>query len=133
MFGYLLLLFTVVPIIELAILLQVGRVIGIFYTIAIVILTGIIGAALARSQGFIIINRIKYELSRQVMPADHLLDGVIVLAGGLLLLTPGFLTDILGFIFLIPATRSVVKKLLRKNIKTKFTRKKIIEIDPSKE
>ncbi|MFQ5750554.1 MAG: FxsA family protein, partial [bacterium] len=83
----LLLLFTIVPLIELALLIKLGQHIGLFNTIAVVIVTGIVGAALARYEGFGILHRIQNELARGQLPAESLLDGALILAGALLLLT----------------------------------------------
>lgn len=120
MFTKLLLLFIAVPFVELVILVKVGELIGLFPTLAIVITTGLLGAALARSQGFSTLSRIQQELRQGGFPADSLFDGVFILAGGLLLLTPGFLTDIAGFLCLIPATRRPVKRWARKKLQEKM-------------
>ncbi|GBD92817.1 phage T7 F exclusion suppressor FxsA [bacterium BMS3Abin05] len=120
MFTKLLLLFIAVPFVELVILVKVGELIGLFPTLAIVITTGILGAALARSQGFSTLLRIQQELRQGGFPADSLFDGVFILAGGLLLLTPGFLTDIAGFLCLIPAARRPVKRWARKKLQEKM-------------
>ncbi len=114
MFLKLLVLFTIVPLIELALLIEVGQKIGLTNTIVLVILTGFLGAALARSQGFEIIQRIQSELSQGQLPADSLIHGAFILAGAILLLTPGIITDILGFTLLIPLTRSLLKAYLKK-------------------
>jgi UPF0716 protein FxsA len=120
MFVRLVILFTVVPLIELALLIELGQAIGLFNTIAIVILTGIIGAYLARSQGFGILQRIQNELAQGQLPGNSLLDGVLVLAGGLLLLTPGLITDAFGFALLIPLSRAFIKIYLKKYFQRKI-------------
>jgi UPF0716 protein FxsA len=112
----LILLFTLTPLIELALLIEVGSRIGIGATLAIVITTGVLGAALAKSQGLGVIHRIGTEMSAGRIPAEALLDGVFILAGGLLLLTPGLLTDTCGFLCLIPGTRKVLKEWLRRKV-----------------
>ncbi len=119
MIGYLLLLFIALPVIELALLLEIGRLIGVLPTVGVVILTGAAGAALARSQGFRVISRIKNDLSRGVIPGNDIVEGALVLAGGIMLLTPGFITDLAGFSALIPATRSIMAGYIRKKIKIK--------------
>lgn len=116
----LILLFTVIPLVELALLIKLGQVIGLFSTIAIVILTGILGASLARSQGFGIVQRIQNELARGQLPGDSLLDGALVLAGALLLLTPGMITDAFGFTLLLPVSRVFVKTYLKKYFRRKI-------------
>ncbi len=120
MFVKLLILFTVIPFLELAILIKLGTLIGLVPTLAIVILTGLLGAALARSQGFATLTRIQQELQAGQLPADSLLDGAIILAGALLLVTPGILTDLTGFLCLIPATRVVFKRLLREWLRKRW-------------
>ena len=117
MFHKLLLLFIIIPIVELAILIELSSRIGLIHTIIIIIITGTIGAALARDQGFKVFQRIKLNLTQGKIPADDLLIGVIILSGGLLLITPGLFTDIAGFIFIIPGTRKILKKLLKRKIK----------------
>ena len=119
-FTKLLILFIIVPITELYILIEVGKKIGSLTTIGIIILTGIIGAYLVKSQGFMILRKIQNDLNEGIMPGDSLIHGAIILAGGVLLLTPGFATDIVGFIFLIPVSRNVVKKYLLKWLRGKI-------------
>ncbi|MCP5054154.1 MAG: membrane protein FxsA [bacterium] len=120
MFVNLLLLFTIVPVVELYILVKVGGEIGTLNTIGIVILTGIIGAAFAKSQGIQLIRRIQLSLSQGKMPGQELLHGAMVLAGGIMLITPGFLTDLVGFSLLIPLTRTFYAGLGMKYFKKKF-------------
>jgi UPF0716 protein FxsA len=107
------LVFTIVPIIEIWLLIQVGSVIGPLPTVAILLAISLAGAWLARSQGFRIIVAIRDELAAGRMPAAHFLDGAMILAGGILLLTPGFFTDFIGLFFLIPVTRNLLKRWLR--------------------
>lgn len=125
----LIILFTLIPLIELIVLLRVGRYIGILNTISIVLLTGITGAFLARSQGLKVIKRIQDDLNMGIVPADKLIDGVMILAGGLLLLTPGFITDFAGFMILIPYSRELIKKWIKRKIKVKFESSRIIEVN----
>ena len=119
-FTKLLILFIIVPVTELYILIEVGKRIGSLTTIGIIIFTGIIGAYLVKGQGFMILKKIQNDLNEGIMPGDSLIQGAIILAGGILLLTPGFVTDILGFIFLIPVSRNVVKKYLLKWLRGKI-------------
>lgn len=107
-------IFIVVPLVELALLLKVGQWIGVFNTIGLVVLTAAFGAYLTRSQGFQILRKMQVELSQGVMPQEAIVDGVMVLCGGLMLLTPGILTDILGFCLVIPPTRRLLKYALKK-------------------
>ena len=119
-FTKILILFVIVPVTELYILIEVGKKIGSLSTIGIIILTGIIGAYLVKSQGFMILRKIQNDLNEGIMPGDSLIQGAIILAGGILLLTPGFVTDIVGFIFLIPVSRNIVKKYLLKWLQGKI-------------
>ena len=111
--GYLILLFTVLPALELALLIKVGSHIGALNTILIVIGTGVVGAALARYEGFRALMKVQDSLQRGIMPGAEILDGFMVLAGGIALLTPGFITDVLGLLLLFPVTRAGIKWLLR--------------------
>ncbi len=113
MFIRLLILFTIIPVVELVILLKVGALIGVGPTIALILLTGLAGAYLARTQGLDLAYRIQSELNQGHVPTEELLDGAMILAGGILLLTPGFCTDLIGFSLLVPAPRSILKNLVR--------------------
>lgn len=117
MLGKLILLFTVVPLVELALLITVGREIGVLNTISIVVITGVIGAYLARSQGISTLGKIQSSLRRGVMPANEIIDGFMILAGGLLLITPGLITDAAGFLTLIPRSRNMIKSVIVKKMK----------------
>ena len=112
MFIKLLLIFVFIPILELYILIETGRMIGVGATLGLIIMTGIAGAWLASSQGLEILQRIQRDTASGQMPAQTLIDGALVLVGGLLLLTPGFFTDALGFSFLIPLSRELWRKAL---------------------
>lgn len=114
MLGWLLLLLIVVPLAELAILIQVGRLTSVEATIAIVVLTGIIGAALARRQGFATLQRIRSETAAGRIPATELAEALLIFIAGLLLITPGFLTDLLGFALLVPPSRRFFLKWLQR-------------------
>ncbi|MEA3328858.1 MAG: FxsA family protein [Candidatus Omnitrophota bacterium] len=132
MLGYLILLFTLIPVIELALLIKVGQYIGAGYTIGIVIFTGVAGAYLAKMQGLLILHRIQEDVNQGIMPADKLFDGVLILCSGILLLTPGFITDIIGFMGLLPLTRNWFKRWLRRKIEDMISQGKIITITPFK-
>lgn len=125
MFIRLLLLFTIVPVIELVVLLKVGAIIGVTATVILILLTGVAGAYLARTQGLDLLRRIQSELNQGRVPAGELLDGALVLVGGVLLLTPGFCTDLLGFSFLVPATRAILKGICRNLIEKYIAEGKI--------
>lgn len=111
--GSLLLLFILVPAIELALLIEVGARIGTAATLAIIVMTGVVGAALARQQGLRTIGTIQGDLARGELPAGALVDGAILLAAGALLVTPGILTDAVGFLCLVPFTRNAAKRALK--------------------
>ncbi|HJH31490.1 MAG TPA: membrane protein FxsA [Methanosarcinaceae archaeon] len=113
MFVKLLALFIVVPFVELYILLMLSSRIGTMPTLGIVIITGIAGAALAKHQGLGILRRIRTDMAYNQMPGDAMIDGVMVLVGSVLLLTPGILTDITGFLLLIPLSRALFKQYAR--------------------
>jgi UPF0716 protein FxsA len=113
-FPRLLLLFTVVPILELWLLIKVGSHIGAAPTIALVLVTGIAGAALARQQGFATMLRIRESMAQGLMPAEEMLDGVLILAAGVMLITPGLITDSAGLLLLVPPARNAFKRWLRR-------------------
>ena len=108
----LLALFILLPLAELALLLQVGQWIGLVWTIAIVVVTGVAGATLARRQGLKAWLAIQHELREGRMPGTTLVDGLLILIGGIVLLTPGLLTDLLGFLLLSPGTRRALRRVL---------------------
>ncbi len=112
MFWKLFFLFTIIPVGEIYLLVQVGERIGGLNTIAIVILTGIIGAAFARSQGALIIGKIKTDLDSGRMPGNEMVEGLLILAGGILLVTPGIVTDLFGFSLIFPLSRVFYRKVL---------------------
>ena len=104
-FPALLLLFLLVPLVEIYLLIKIGGVIGALPTVVLVVLTAVLGAALARHQGLVTLQRLQATMARGEAPAIEMFEGVLLLVGALLLLTPGFLTDLLGFACLIPQTR----------------------------
>ncbi|MFC1632390.1 FxsA family protein [Candidatus Omnitrophota bacterium] len=129
MLGYLIFLFTVIPVIELALLIRVGQYIGAFSTLTVVILTGVTGAYLARMQGLITLQKIQDDINQGMMPADKLFDGVLILCCGILLITPGFLTDLAGFAGLIPFTRNLFKGWLKRKIERMISQGRVITIN----
>ncbi|MGI6615718.1 MAG: FxsA family protein [Dethiobacteria bacterium] len=108
------LLIILFPLLELWILIEIGKVIGSVPTIALVIVTALLGALMVRSQGFYILSEIRRDLERGVIPGEKLFDGLCVLLGGLLLMVPGLISDLSGFLLLIPFTRKLFKELLRR-------------------
>lgn len=112
---YLFLLFTVIPVVELSLLWYLGwEVLGWPLTISLVLLTGFLGVTIARLQGMKALLRVHRRISRGQLPADELFDGMLVLFAGILLVTPGVLTDVFGFLLLIPPVRQLVKWRLRR-------------------
>ena len=108
----LVLLFIVVPIVEIYVIIQVGEAIGALWTIALLVADSILGSMLMRSQGRAAWRRFNEAIAGGRIPAREVLDGVLIVFGGALLLTPGFVTDIFGLAFLLPPTRAVIRKLL---------------------
>jgi UPF0716 protein FxsA len=113
MFGRLLLLFTLVPIVELYILIRVGMLLGAVWAVVLVLVTGALGAYLARQQGFRVWMRIQEEMNAGRFPAEDLLDGFLIFIAGAVLITPGLLTDILGFAILFPLTRQGIRNWIK--------------------
>ncbi len=111
---YLFLLFVLMPIIEIAVLIKVGGAIGGWTTIGIVILTAVIGTFMLRQQGMATLNRAQMRMQQGEMPAQQIIEGLLLLVGGVLLLTPGFITDFFGFCTLIPISRQFLANQLAK-------------------
>ena len=112
--------FTIIPIIEIYLLIEIGSMFGALTAVTLVILTGFLGAFLARMQGLQTLYRIQESLSEGRMPSGELLDALLIVIAGLVLLTPGFLTDSAGFLLLIPATRNSIKYWLRRQIELRY-------------
>ncbi len=106
--------FTLIPVIELYLLIKVGTVIGGVNTILLVILTGFIGAWLARMEGMNTMMKVRMNLQNNIMPAEELIDALIIFIAGLVLITPGLITDCFGLLLLWPVTRNRFKRFLRK-------------------
>ena len=116
MFKILFALFLIVPLVEIAILIQIGKVIGAASTIVLVIVTAAFGAALLRQQGISTLSKVQRQLDEGHLPAIELLEGSMLLIAGVMLLTPGFFTDVFGFLILVPAIREQLARHLLKNI-----------------
>jgi UPF0716 protein FxsA len=112
--GRLFLLFTVIPLIELYLLIGIGRVLGPAPTIALVLLTGALGAWFARMEGARVIRRWQEAMARQQMPKDGVIDGFLIFVGGVMLITPGILTDVAGLSMVMPPTRRVIAGVVRR-------------------
>ena len=112
--------FTIIPIIEIYLLIEIGSIFGALTAVILVILTGFLGAFLARMQGLQTFFRIQESLREGRMPSGDLLDALLIVIAGLVLLTPGFLTDSVGFLLLIPASRNSIKFWLRRQIELRY-------------
>jgi UPF0716 protein FxsA len=111
-FLFLLALFVLVPILEIYVIIQVGQAIGALWTIALLIVDSILGSLLMRSQGRAVWRRFQAALTEGRVPAREVLDGVLVIFGGAFLLTPGFCSDIVGALLLLPPSRAVIRRLV---------------------
>ncbi|KPJ78385.1 MAG: exlusion protein FxsA [Deltaproteobacteria bacterium SG8_13] len=110
--------FTLIPVVEIYLLIKIGGHLGAFNTVALVVATGFAGAYLARLQGMQTMLRVRSSLQQGVMPAEEMLDAMLIFTAGIVLLTPGFITDALGLLLLIPETRLLFKRYLRKKLDT---------------
>ena len=119
------LLFTVIPFIELALLIKIGTMIGLFETILIIVITGMAGALMVRSAGIECLFRIQKNMDSGIIPTDDLFSGLLILVAGAFLLTPGLITDAAGFVLLIPVSRELVKKFLKKYVKLKVEKTRL--------
>lgn len=122
MFLKLFLLFTIIPTIEIIILIKLSTVFGIFSTLFLVIGTGLLGAFLARLEGLRVFFKIQTEMRAGRMPARDMLDGLLLLVAGVVLITPGLLTDIMGFVFLFPVSRKFLITYIMKKIEQSMNR-----------
>jgi UPF0716 protein FxsA len=106
----LLVLFVVVPVVELVLLIEIGRQIGTLPTLGLIVVTGALGAYLARRQGLGVLQRVREEMAAGRIPAAPIVDGILILVAGAVLMTPGVLTDAFGFFCLIPPCRELLKR-----------------------
>ncbi|WP_078545135.1 FxsA family protein [Litchfieldia alkalitelluris] len=107
-------LIIIVPALEIGLLVLSGNTIGPWPTVLLIILTGVLGAWLAKKQGLETIRRVQDQMRYGQMPSDAIIDGLCILVGGVVLLTPGFITDLIGFLLLFPATRKGIKPWIGK-------------------
>ncbi len=121
MLGRLLLLFLLLPAIELGLLIQVHNLIDFWPTMALIIVTGIVGTILARREGTSTWKKVNARLQQGGLPGNELVEGVIILVAGALLVTPGVLTDVVGFLGLIPPTRRMIRRYVIKRFKKKMS------------
>ncbi|OOE86240.1 FxsA family protein [Salinivibrio sharmensis] len=116
MFPVLLLLFILVPVIEIGLFIQVGGWLGLWPTLALVLITAFVGASLVRSQGIMTLASVQDRLNRGELPAQQILEGVMLAVAGVLLLTPGFMTDAMGMLVLLPRPRAALAKQVMKRV-----------------
>ena len=114
MIGRLLFLFILVPLLELYILIKIGGYLGAFPTVALVVFMALLGIVIARIEGLRKLQQIKQSLSQGIVPAEEMVDGVLIFIGGILLIIPGVLTDLFALVLLIPYTRTIFKRWLRR-------------------
>ena len=112
-FGILLSMFIVIPVVEFGLLIEIGSRLGTLPTLLLIFGTGVVGAYLARLEGIRILYKIQRDFQQGVMPAEQLFDGVLVLIAGVVLLTPGLLTDAAGLLLLFPVTRYPIKAFIK--------------------
>lgn len=125
MLWKLFLAFTIIPVSEIYILIAIGGQIGILPSIGLVILTGIVGASLARSQGLQTLGRIRDSFQQGVVPGEELINALLIAIAGIVLLTPGFLTDAAGLFLLIPATRTLCREWLKRRIELVYAQRNV--------
>ncbi|MCP4714827.1 MAG: FxsA family protein [Deltaproteobacteria bacterium] len=116
MFVKLLFLFIVVPIIELSLLIKMGTLIGTLETVAVIVFTGVVGAWLVKMSGIQCFFRIRQQLESGQFPSEELLNGLCIVVAGAFLITPGLLTDVAGFLLLVPLSRDVVTHRLKRRL-----------------
>jgi UPF0716 protein FxsA len=112
-------LFIVVPMVEIYTIVQVGHAIGALDTIALLVLVSIVGAWLTKHEGFVVLQRLRAQLEAGRAPTAELIDGVLVLGAGVLMMTPGFVTDAVGLLVLFPPTRAVIRRYLRRRFEVR--------------
>jgi UPF0716 protein FxsA len=119
-YQILFLLFLLVPLLEIYLLIKVGGIVGALPTVFLVVFTAVLGAGLLRIQGFSTMTRVRNTLAQGGIPAVEMLEGAVLLVAGALLLTPGFFTDAIGFLCLIPPVRRAMIKLALRRFFTPF-------------
>jgi len=118
-FYYLLALFIGLPVLELALLFRLHDAVGFAPTVILVLLTGVVGTVLVRRQGISILFKIRQEMAIGNLPAPQMMDAVMILLAGALLVTPGLITDTVGFALLVPVIREQIRRWLRKKLEQK--------------
>jgi UPF0716 protein FxsA len=130
--GFLALLFLVIPIAELAVIIKVGSEIGVANTIVVLLVVSVVGAWLVKREGLGVLRRVQEQLARGVVPARELTDGFMIMLAGALMLTPGFLTDVVAILLLLPPVRAVIRGSLARRVRSRAAVYEVRgrEIDP---
>ncbi len=115
LFKVLFALFIIIPLIEISLIIQVGKLAGVFNTIALIVFTAALGVALLKTQGISTLSKVQHQMDNSQLPAQEMIEGVMLLFTGALLLTPGFFTDVIGFLILIPGLRIKLASHLLQN------------------
>ena len=108
--------FVIVPLVEITVIVQVAHLVGGWATIGLLLLSSIIGAWLVRHEGFVVVRRFREQVADGKLPTDELIDGALLLVGGTLMLTPGFVTDAFGLALVFPITRIGIRTLVRRTV-----------------
>ena len=120
MFFIFIAIFVLIPIIEISLFIEIGSIIGSFYTIMLIFLTAVVGVFFVRQQGISTFQRLASQLRNLEAPVQTLFEGLVILIAGILLITPGFFTDALGFLGLIPVSRIILIKLVASYILSRY-------------
>ncbi|MEW9500657.1 FxsA family protein [Jeotgalibacillus marinus] len=123
---WIMLLIIVIPALEIGLLISAGNIIGVLPTVLLIIGTGFLGAYLAKSQGIQALRNVQNQMGIQQRPGEKIIDGLCILIGGVVLLTPGFITDTIGFLLLIPFTRNRMKPFIYKWIRRRMNKGNLI-------
>lgn len=126
MLYWLLLIFLIVPAFEITLFIWLGGYMGPWWIFGLIMLTGVLGVAFAKSQGMETINKVRKSMEEGIPPGDYILDGICILIAGILLFIPGFLTDLIGFVLLIPFTRKPFRNLIKFTLMKRFSKRTII-------
>ena len=120
MFFFFIAIFILIPIIEISLFIEIGSIIGSFYTIILIFLTAVVGVFFVRQQGISTFQKLASQLQNLEVPVQTMFEGLIILISGILLITPGFFTDSIGFLGLIPVTRVIFIKLVASYILSRY-------------
>jgi len=123
---WLLLALLVIPALEIGVFIWLGNLTGPLWVVLFILLTGALGVLIARKQGFKVWKRVQFLLDNNQMPTEELIDGICIFIGAVLVFTPGFLTDLTGFLFLIPFTRGAIRQWIEKWLRRKMEKGTVI-------